>query len=735
VRILQVIPWLAPRYGGPVVSVPQISVALSERGHDVEILTTIADRSSVLDIPTGRVIDWAGAATTFHPLSMPSRYITSWPMLADLRRRASTFDVVHIHYLYRFHGVAAAAVARSQGIPYVIQAHGCLDPWHRNQKRLAKDLYHAFIEDPIIRGASAMLCTSRREELSIRDLGYTVPTWVIPIGIDADELREPGASDFAAATGIGVDASVVTFLGRISAKKNVPLLVEAFRSTAAAFPCAHLVIAGPDDEGIGSGLLPIIANAGLADRVTFLGVVVGPEKRALLQRSNVFVLPSADESFAIAVAEAMAVGCPVVVSPDVAIEDAVRESGAGLVVKRDPSAIAGAIATILSEPARAAAMGEAARRAVDERFAWPTVAGQLESMYEAIVTSARTRSGRRMAVTRPAQEATATWARPLACPRCRSGLNVSDVESSCGSCAWTGPTVEGVPILVSDPALAGHHELEHHSAHSHKSAQAAHYDRSDDEESEIGRQHGALRLYRFLLGEKFRRAVGPIRPHLVGASALTVCDCSGMEAEFLARAGATAISSGMLLGAATRAKARSRRYSLGIKAIVADAEHLPFANQSVDLVAVHDGLHHLDDPYAGLSEMARVARRWVVVSEPARASVTRLAVRLGLALETEEAGNRVARMEPSEVAAFLEARGFVVLRAERYAMYYPHHPGAVFSLLSRPIVFPIVRAGWHLANALLGRFGNKMVVLAERDQPAATDPQSPLHSVADPSTT
>ena len=95
-----------------------------------------------------------------------------------------------------------------------------------------------------------------------------------------------------------------------------------------------------------------------------------------------------------------------------------------------------------------------------------------------------------------------------------------------------------------------------------------------------------------------------------------------------------------------------------------------------------------------------------------------------MALETEEAGNRVARLEPSEVAVFLEARGYVVLRAERYAMYYPHHPGAVFNILSRPLVIPIVRAGWRLSNALLGRFGNKMVVVAERDQSAA-DSQSP----------
>jgi len=190
-----------------------------------------------------------------------------------------------------------------------------------------------------------------------------------------------------------------------------------------------------------------------------------------------------------------------------------------------------------------------------------------------------------------------------------------------------------------------------------------------------------------------------------------------MDAEFLARAGAVVTTSDLSLGAAKRAKTRSERHGVVIRSIVADVEHLPYADQSVDLVAVHDGLHHLDDPFAGLSEMARVARCWVIVTEPARASITRFAIRLGLALETEEAGNRVARLEPSEVAAFLQARGFVTLRAERYAMYYPHHPGAIFKLLSAPLIFPIVRVGWRLANVLLGRFGNKMVVVAERRDP------------------
>jgi 2-polyprenyl-3-methyl-5-hydroxy-6-metoxy-1,4-benzoquinol methylase len=152
--------------------------------------------------------------------------------------------------------------------------------------------------------------------------------------------------------------------------------------------------------------------------------------------------------------------------------------------------------------------------------------------------------------------------------------------------------VGGIPVLLPKPEVAEHDEIDHHHAHGHKAAQAAHFDGSREEAFETDRPHGTPPLYRFLLAEKFRRAVGPIRPHLVGASALSVCGGSGMDAEFLARAGAAVTTSDPSLSAATRAKARAERYGLEIQSIVADVEHLPFADQSVDLVAVHDGLHH-----------------------------------------------------------------------------------------------------------------------------------------------
>jgi len=711
VRILHVIPWLAQRYGGPAILVPQAAAALAERGHHVEIITSNADGRGVLDVPTGRLVDWGGAPTTFHRLSRPRSFITSWPLFSDLRQRISTFDVVHIHYLYRFHGLAAARIARSRGIPYVIQAHGSLDPWHRGHKRRAKDVYHALVENRSIRRAAVFLCSSAREQSHIRALRFGAPTWVIPIGVDSAELRTPGNPEFLQAAGITTEARIVTFIGRISAKKGVPLLVDSFQQVADSFPLAHLVVAGPDDEGIGKRLAAEIAQKDIARRVSFIGPVAGSDKRALLQRSDVFVLPSEDESFGIAVAEAMAVGCPVVVTPEVAIMDVVRSTKAGLVAPRESSAIAASLETILGDPGRAKAMGDAGRRAVDREFDWPVVAEQMERMYEAVVDAADLANDSPSAA-RPGMAAPGVAA--YACPRCSAALRAADGSWQCAACEWTTPSDEAVPILLPDGTLAEHDDLDHHHALGHKEAQAAHFDRAAEERFETERPHGSPRLYRFLLDEKFRRAARPLGPHLTGVSALTVCGGSGMDAEYLSRAGAVVITSDLSRGAAMRARARAERYGLPVTSIVADVEHLPFAARSMDLVAVHDGLHHLDDPYLGLAEMARVARRWIVLTEPAKAAITGLAISLGLALEREEAGNRVARMDPIEVAAFLEARGFVVMQAERYAMYYPHHPGRVFSLLSWPPIYPAVRTGWRLANALLGRFGNKMVVVAER---------------------
>jgi SAM-dependent methyltransferase len=188
-----------------------------------------------------------------------------------------------------------------------------------------------------------------------------------------------------------------------------------------------------------------------------------------------------------------------------------------------------------------------------------------------------------------------------------------------------------------------------------------------------------------------------------------------MDAEFLTELGYRVITSDISLGAAKRAAIRARRRRLPIVSIVADVEHLPLRNRSIQLVYVHDGLHHIKEPMAGLAEILRVASLAVSVTEPARSSITAMAVRLGLARDWEESGNRVARMALPEAQRVLTANGFHMATGKRYAMYYKHQPGLPTRLLSRSGLFQVATTLWRLGNSLIGRAGNKLAITGVRD--------------------
>lgn len=292
------------------------------------------------------------------------------------------------------------------------------------------------------------------------------------------------------------------------------------------------------------------------------------------------------------------------------------------------------------------------------------------------------------------------------CPLCRGSLTASDDELACDACARRYPLAGAIPLLSAladdDPCTT------------YKRRQIEFFD-DEVAEFEITRPRGQPRLYGRLLEEKFRRSVRGVESRLAGATALTVCGGSGMDAEFLARRGALVTASDLSLAAVQRAVERGRRSGLKIDGLVADAERLPFADRSIDVVYVHDGLHHLSDPLVGLAEMCRVARDCVLVTEPARAAVTAVAIRLGVALECEQAGNRVERVSAAQLAACLREHGFEVVTSQRYAMFYRHEPGPWMRLLSRRRSAPLALRAIASFNGVLGSLGNKLAVVAVRD--------------------
>lgn len=238
------------------------------------------------------------------------------------------------------------------------------------------------------------------------------------------------------------------------------------------------------------------------------------------------------------------------------------------------------------------------------------------------------------------------------------------------------------------------------------------YDEECDPEFEITRPHGCGRLYEFLIEYKFRDGLAVLGLDLAGMTVLEICCGSGMMAEKFARGGAKVSGTDFSPAAIARARERARRYHFDATFLVADAEHLAFADHSFDIVAVHDGLHHLDNPERAIREMARVARRGVLILDPAQAVLTKLAVRLGIAVEVEEAGNPVKRLDPKAVATILRRKGFNRIAFRRTLMYYPHEPYRWFAWFDNPLLFFLFRTAFGGMNLALGRWGNKLSLAA-----------------------
>jgi ubiquinone/menaquinone biosynthesis C-methylase UbiE len=289
------------------------------------------------------------------------------------------------------------------------------------------------------------------------------------------------------------------------------------------------------------------------------------------------------------------------------------------------------------------------------------------------------------------------------CPACRQALTWSSAQVACLGCGHRYPVVDGIPVF------AVLHDDDHKRGQAEWSFDAV------SEEWEIERPWGGAALYGWLMFEKFRRSLAGIEDRVPGAVTLVLCAGSGMDAEFLVRRGARVIASDLSLGAALRTRERARRHGVALTPLVADAEALPFKDRSVDLAYVHDGLHHLRDPAVGLWEMTRVTHNALSVSEPARAWVTRVAIRAGIALVEEPVGNKVARLESRRVMALLREAGMRVVGADRYAMFYRHEPGVAMRLMSRRRLRPIAQVAIAGFNSVLGGVSNKLAVRAVRD--------------------
>lgn len=372
-KVLQIAPSFARRDGGPSEVLRGTLPALWDLGLDVELATT----------DKGTSADDALFAADPRIHVFRARPPHSWTFSPELGTRLGEFvrgfDVVHLHSVNTYPTTVGMRAALRAGIPYLIQPHGALDDYHMAQGGKKKELYNRLVDGRALRAAAGFIYSTPRElDHGTRRLPFGRP-FQVPLGVDPalfSLVRTPSKHP------------TILFLGRVTEKKRLDLVIRALALLPAESDI-RLLVAGPVDERLPYDPIGLVEELSLGERVDFVGPVDAVRRADLLRTSSVFVLPSEDESFGVATAEALAASIPVVASENVGIVPGARRAEALIPCLLSPKSIAEGISQALAAPRHGYALGARGREYAREHFTWDSSAGALVHAYRSVARGVR----------------------------------------------------------------------------------------------------------------------------------------------------------------------------------------------------------------------------------------------------------------------------------------------------------------------------------------------------------
>ncbi|OCJ11252.1 glycosyl transferase family 1 [Rhizobium sp. AC27/96] len=236
----------------------------------------------------------------------------------------------------------------------------------------------------LIRRMDAVIATSTRSGSFLQ-----VPHTVIQHGVDLNRFHPPETrDDRMAATGLPGTYLVGCF-GRVRHQKGTDLFVKAMIELLPHHPDWTAVVCGrvtAEHRGFGDGLVKLVADAGLADRIRFLGEV--DDIKPWYRRATLYVAPSRNEGFGLTPLEAMASRTAVVASDAGAYAEMIIPGETGTVVPAgDGDALTKAIAFYLADPEEALRQGENAVRHVRSEFALEKEAMAIGDIYRQMLAT------------------------------------------------------------------------------------------------------------------------------------------------------------------------------------------------------------------------------------------------------------------------------------------------------------------------------------------------------------
>jgi glycosyltransferase involved in cell wall biosynthesis len=288
----------------------------------------------------------------------------------------------HLHCIWSAPAYLAAKVARQEEVPFVVSAHGMLEPWLWNNQgwkiRVKKMTYWWALAYPALRFASKVHAITPMERDHLRKLFPSSQIDVIPNAIDLDEYQDVGVSEER--------QKLILFLGRIEPKKGVDILLRGF-AAAKLDKDWKVVVAGPVwSHAYQAQLEKIVAEFNLGDRVTFVGPVFGNEKLHLLRTAWIMAVPSHSEVVGLVNLEAAALRLPSITTHQTGLYD--WELGGGMLIQPCVADMRKALECVCSwSDSEREERGLASWNLVNEKYSWKAALPMWMSLYSSLASS------------------------------------------------------------------------------------------------------------------------------------------------------------------------------------------------------------------------------------------------------------------------------------------------------------------------------------------------------------
>ena len=351
-------------FGGPVRVALNQAKALIELGHEVTIYASCSGFAEIpMEIegvpvklfPVRKLIPRRGFAGLFSP-----------GLRRAVNRDAKLYQAWHVHLARDFVMLPAASVLFRKKARYVVQSHGMII----ESKRIVIHLVDRLATLRILRSAAAIFALTESEEFSLQALaGKAYPVTRLINGVPQTHLRgrTTGPIEFL-------------FLGRLQARKRPLVFARAALSIAANYPAAIFTLAGPD-EGELASLKALLATCPEISNVRIEPAVAPGEVLERIAQASVFVLPSVNEPFPMAVLEAMSLGLPVVITESCGLAEYVRDNGAGLVIGESEHQLIQALQFLAKNQRLADEFGANASEVSFKFFSMQAISNTLNKVY------------------------------------------------------------------------------------------------------------------------------------------------------------------------------------------------------------------------------------------------------------------------------------------------------------------------------------------------------------------